>query len=69
MNVTTKAKKKMFFHNFVTMWFFMKCYNDVTIYHHQPNNVLTAGAQAFLVDWITHKENGPHAGPVQIAGC
>jgi hypothetical protein len=39
-------------------------------YHHQPINVPTAGAQAFLMDYpqgeraITH-----HAGPVRIGGC
>jgi hypothetical protein len=38
--------------------------------HHQPINVPTAGAQAFLTDYpqgervITH-----HAGPVRIGGC
>jgi hypothetical protein len=38
--------------------------------HHQPFNVPTAGAQAFLMDYpqgeraITH-----HAGPVRIGGC
>jgi hypothetical protein len=38
--------------------------------HHQPINVPTAGAQAFLMDYpqgeraITH-----HAGPVRIGGC
>jgi hypothetical protein len=39
-------------------------------HHHQPINVPTAGAQAFLMDYpqgeraITH-----HAGPVWIGGC
>jgi hypothetical protein len=39
-------------------------------HHHQPINVPTAGAQAFLMDYpqgeqaITH-----HAGPVRIDGC
>jgi hypothetical protein len=39
-------------------------------FHHQPINVPTAGAQAFLMDYpqgkraITH-----HAGPVRIGGC
>jgi hypothetical protein len=38
--------------------------------HHQPINVPTAGAQAFLMDYpqgeraMTH-----HAGPVRIGGC
>jgi hypothetical protein len=38
-------------------------------YHHQPINVPTSGAQAFLMDYpqgeraITH-----HAGPVRIGG-
>jgi hypothetical protein len=41
----------------------------VRLYHHQPINVPTAGAQAFLMDYlqgeqaITH-----HAGPVRIGG-
>jgi hypothetical protein len=40
------------------------------MHHHQPINVPTAGAQAFLMDYpqgeraITH-----HAGPVRIGGC
>jgi hypothetical protein len=39
-------------------------------HHHQPINVPTAGAQAFVIDYpqgeraITH-----HAGPVRIGGC
>jgi hypothetical protein len=39
-------------------------------FHHQPINVPTAGAQAFIMDYpqgeraITH-----HAGPVWIDGC
>jgi hypothetical protein len=42
----------------------------IIIIHHQPINVPTAGAQAFLLDYpqggraITH-----HAGPVRIGGC
>jgi hypothetical protein len=41
-----------------------------SIHHHQPINVPTAGAQAFVMDYpqgeraITH-----HAGPVRIGGC
>jgi hypothetical protein len=41
----------------------------ITRHHHQPINVLTAGAQAFLMDYpqgeraLTH-----HAGPVRVGG-
>jgi hypothetical protein len=43
---------------------------NISHHHHQPINVPTAGAQAFLMDYsqgeraITH-----HAGPVRISGC
>jgi hypothetical protein len=46
------------------------CFLFVIHHHHQPINVPTAGAQAFLMDYppgeraITH-----HAGPVRIGGC
>jgi hypothetical protein len=38
--------------------------------HHQPINVPTAGAQAFLIDHLQgERVITLHAGPVRIGGC
>jgi hypothetical protein len=42
----------------------------VIFFHHQPINIPTAGAQAFLMDYLQgERALTLHAGPVRIGGC
>jgi hypothetical protein len=42
----------------------------VRLHHHQPINVPTAGAQAFLMDYPQgERAINHHAGPERIGGC
>jgi hypothetical protein len=38
-------------------------------HHHQPINAPTAGAQAFLMDYMRRTGHNHHAGGVRIGGC